>query len=47
MFSMTKGEWFKFETFMGGLIGGGDRSLKAFFILKRDVEVFEYVGEKI
>jgi len=38
-----RGEWF--ETFKVGLIDGGDMSFKAFFSLKRDVEVFEHVGE--
>jgi len=35
----------EFKTFDSGLIDGGDWSLKAFFSLKRDVEVFEDVGE--
>jgi len=42
---MTRGEFFKFETFEVGPIDGGDLSLKSFFSLKRDVEVFKDVGE--
>ena len=46
-FQMNRGKWFEFETFKGVLINAGNMSLKTFFTLERNVEVFEDVGKEV
>ena len=47
MFSMTRGEWFEFETLKDVLIDGGHMSLKILFSLERHMEVFEDMVEDL
>ena len=47
VFSKANGKFFEFEAVKGALIDDGNLSLKMFFNLKRDVNIFKYMDYQI